>query len=119
MHPLPARRAGDDNGQPGDVGAHTLGHAEGIHRPRLRQQQRELLTTEPPGPVVVPQGVVEGSGELLEYLITGGVPGRTALATSTVASRSQVDAFRRPVFESARESLTSWTCRSDRCSSVT
>ena len=33
--------------------------------------------------------------------------------------RSQVAAFSRPVFESARESVTSWTWRSDRCRSVT
>ena len=51
--------------------------------------------------------------------IASGVPVRTARATSTVASRSQVAALSRPVFESARESLSNWTCRSDRCSKVT
>jgi hypothetical protein len=51
--------------------------------------------------------------------IASGVPVRTALTTSTVASRSHVAALSRPVFESALESLSSWTCRRDRWSKVT
>src|ERR1035441_5475949 len=43
----------------------------------------------------------------------------TARMTSAVASRSQVAAFSKPVFESARESLTSWAWRNERCSSET
>ena len=47
--------------------------------------------------------------------IASGVLVRTARVTSVVASRSHVAALSRPVFESARESLSNWTCRSDRC----
>src|ERR1022692_1691921 len=43
----------------------------------------------------------------------------TARMTSAVASRSQVAAFSKPVLESARESLSSWAWRNERCRSET
>ena len=69
MHPLPAGRARGDDGQAGDIGAHPLGDAERVHRPGLRQQQRELLATEPPGQIVVTQQGVQRMRDLLDDLI--------------------------------------------------
>ena len=43
---------------------------------------------------------------------------RTARLTSAAASCSQVAAFSSPVLESARASMRSWACRSERWSSV-
>jgi hypothetical protein len=70
VHPLPARRARGDDGHAGDVSAHPLGNAEGVHRPRLRQQQRELLAAEPPGQVVVAQQGLQSVRYLPDDLIT-------------------------------------------------
>ena len=69
MHPLPAGRARGDDGQAGDIGAHPLGDAERVHRPGLRQQQRELLAAEPPGQIVITQQGVQRMRDLLDDLI--------------------------------------------------
>ena len=55
VHPLPAGRAGRDDAEAGDGGADPFGDPEGVDRPGLRQQQRELLAAEPAGQVVLAQ----------------------------------------------------------------
>ncbi len=56
---------------------------------------------------------------MLTRATASGVLVRAARVTWVAASRSQVPALSRPVLPSIRDSWTSWSCRSERCSKVT